>query len=127
MRYLLAVLPALTTISAVSAQSVVGVYSIPASEAAVPNASSSTSVASVSADSAPTATSTSVDLSSMPTAAPFSSQDSSYGYTDMMPYSSLTQGGYQQMGCGYGYARQSPQGYCMQQPWVSLIVLNMLL
>jgi len=124
MKYLFTVLPALATLSAVSAQSVVGVYTIPASEAGVPNASSSTPIASDSAQSEPTATSISADVSSTPTAAPYSSEDNAYGYTDMMPYSSLAQGGYQQMGCGYGYARQSPQSYCMQQPWVSLIVLN---
>jgi hypothetical protein len=131
MKYLIAVLPALATLSAVSAQSVIGVHNIPASEAGVPNASSSTSVASGYAESQPSGTSTSVDMSSsVPTAAPSSSAnnsygyavsssaDDSYGYTDAMPYSSMTQGGYQQMGCGYGYARQSGQGYCVQQPWV---------
>jgi hypothetical protein len=124
MKYLLAVLPALTTLSVVSAQSVIGVHSIPASEAGIPNASSSISVASESAESQPT--SMSVDMSPLPTAAPSSSADNSYGYTDVMPYSSMTQGGYQQMDCGYGYARQSRQGYCMQQPWVSLATRNML-
>lgn len=123
MKYLFAVLPALATLRVISAQSVVGVHFISAGETGTAEASGTSSVSEAAASSAAneSAASTSTDMSAMPTEAPSSSVDNnSYGYTDVMPYSSMTQNGYQQMECGYGYARQSPMGYCEQQAWVSL-------
>jgi hypothetical protein len=116
--FLYTALPVLASVSVVTAQSVIGVYYIPADDATI-----TPSAANVSAPaSAPSVTA--MDVSSMPTPAPASSQPVQYGYTDMMPYSSMTQGGYQQMACGYGYARQNQQGFCAQQPWVSTVYFS---
>lgn len=41
-------------------------------------------------------------------------------YTTSMPYASMTAGGYQQMGCGYGWYKGS-NGQCMQESWVSFL------
>ena len=132
MKYLFTVVPiALATLRA-SAQVVVGVHFTPAGQVGTPQASGSSSVSEAASVSGAAATesgstSTSSDMSAMPTQPPSSSSvdNNSYGYTDVMPYSSLTQNGYQQMACGYGYARQSPMGYCEQQSWVcSFYLLN---
>ena len=43
------------------------------------------------------------------------SQSSFY---EVMPYESMTAGGYSSLECGYGYYKAS-NGYCMQESWVS--------
>jgi hypothetical protein len=42
--------------------------------------------------------------------------------TEEMPYWHMTQGGYQQMGCGYGYYKDM-QGYCQPESWVCPILI----
>jgi hypothetical protein len=117
--FLHAALPVLASVSVVTAQSVLGVFYIPASEAGITPSASNASASG----SAPSVTA--MDVGSMPTPAPPSSQTVQYGYTDVMPYSSMTQEGYQQMACGYGYARQDQQAYCVQQPWVRPVYFSL--
>jgi hypothetical protein len=118
MMVLYAALPVLASVSAVAAQSVIGVHYIPADSAAILVGGSSVSAP------ASTPSVTAMDVGAMPTPAPASSQATQYGYTDVMPYSSMTQGGYQQMACGYGYARQNQQAFCVQQPWVCTVYFS---
>ena len=42
---------------------------------------------------------------------------SSYDIYSVMPYSSMTAGGYQSLDCGYGYSKNS-NGYCQAESWV---------
>lgn len=144
MKYLYAALPVLASVSAVTAQSVVGVHFIADDATVVPSGPSGSLSAATSETSITMPSVTAMDASAMPTPAPASTSEmaqygnqygngyvsqmaqSAYGnaYTDVMPYASMTQGGYQQMACGYGYARQSQQDYCVQQPWVRFIFLS---
>lgn len=39
-------------------------------------------------------------------------------FYSIMPYESMTSGGYSSLECGYGYYK-SDNGYCMQESWVS--------
>lgn len=51
---------------------------------------------------------------------PTSTYESTRAYTDIMPYATLTQSGYQQLDCGYGYGRERSSDYCSRQSWVRL-------
>ena len=44
---------------------------------------------------------------------------SSMDIYQMMPYSSMTEGGYSSLDCGYGYSKSS-DGSCQSMSWVSL-------
>lgn len=50
------------------------------------------------------------------TPAPAATQ--TYDIYSAMPYTSMTAGGYKQLGCGYGWYKNS-QGQCMKENWVS--------
>lgn len=39
-------------------------------------------------------------------------------FYQVMPYSSMTSGGYMSLSCGYGYSKGS-DGYCYAESWVS--------
>ena len=64
-----------------------------------------------------TASSTSNAYDSQYTAPPSSS---SYDIYSVMPYDSMTAGGYQSLDCGYGYSKSS-NGYCQAESWVCFI------
>lgn len=125
MKYILVTLPALASVA--SAQ-IMGTYYEPAS----PQASGGASVAQVSqqpsqATSTPPASgeytvsaATSTEAVA-PTQAPVLAS-SSWAYTEEMPYWHMTQNGYQQMGCGYGYSKDT-KGYCQPESWVCALLL----
>lgn len=48
---------------------------------------------------------------------------SSSNFYDTMPYSSFMGGGYQSLGCGYGYVKQS-DGSCSPASWVCFIIAS---
>lgn len=50
------------------------------------------------------------------TPAPAATQ--TYDIYSAMPYTSMTAGGYQQLGCGYGWSKNS-MGQCVKDNWVS--------
>lgn len=60
------------------------------------------------------ATSTSGGSYSVATPPPSSTTD----FYSIMPYSSMTSGGYSSLECGYGYYKAS-NGYCQAESWVS--------
>ncbi len=53
------------------------------------------------------------------TTTPAPSATATYDIYSMMPYASMTAGGYQELQCGYGWYKDS-SGKCMQQSWVSI-------
>ena len=55
----------------------------------------------------------------MPTQAPSPEYMPGYDYQKAMPYSSMVNGGYQQLDCGYGWYKGS-DGKCAKQTWVRL-------
>ena len=63
------------------------------------------------------ASSTSNAYDSQYTAPPSSS---SYDIYSVMPYSSMTAGGYQSLDCGYGYSKSS-DGSCQAESWVCFV------
>ncbi len=134
MKYILASLSALVSVA--SAMEVLGTYYIPASPApaSVAEASQATSQATDSASDVSQATDSTSDVTSSgeitlsaatvtqstePTQTP-ELATSSWAATEEMPYWHLTQNGYQQMDCGYGYYKDM-QGYCQPESWVRAV------
>jgi hypothetical protein len=44
-------------------------------------------------------------------------------YYDQMPYSSMMEGGYKSLNCGYGY-KKDEDGHCMPEDWVNRILFS---
>jgi hypothetical protein len=117
MKYFLVALPAFVSVA--SAAEILGTYYMPASPASVVEASQATAQPS-SASNAPasgeyTVSAATSTQSMAPTQTPVPAA-SSWAATEEMPYWHMTQGGYQQMGCGYGYYKDM-QGYCQPESW----------
>lgn len=129
MKYIIVTLPVLASVA--SAQ-IMGTYyesanPAPASGvASVVEASQQPSSQAPSASSSPPASgeytvSAATSTEAMaPTQTPVLA--SSWAYTEEMPYWHMTQNGYQQMGCGYGYYKDT-KGYCQPESWVRTVFL----
>lgn len=124
MKYILASLPALASVA--SAAEIMGTYYVPAdpAPASVAEASQATSQATDATAVVPPSgeLTLSVATATQPIA-PTETPDlatSSWAATEEMPYWHLTQAGYQQMDCGYGYYKDT-QGYCQPESWVRAV------
>lgn len=132
MKYILVSLPALVSVA--SAVEILGTYYIPAdpAPASVAEASQATSQATDSASASASDPATDITSSGEitlsvatvtqpmePTQTP-ELATSSWAATEEMPYWHLTQQGYQQMECGYGYYKDM-QGYCQPESWVRAV------
>jgi hypothetical protein len=118
MKYILASLPALVSVA--SAAEIMGTYYVsgdpaPASVAEVAQATDGPADASATGEF--TVSAATLTQSIEPTQTPVDAT-SSWAATEEMPYWHLTQSGYQQMGCGYGYYKDT-QGYCQPESWYS--------
>jgi hypothetical protein len=118
MKYILVSLPALVSVA--SAAEIMGTYWVPAdpAPASIAQASQATDAASVVPPSGElTVSVATVTQEIAPTQTP-ELATSSWAATEEMPYWHLTQAGYQQMDCGYGYYKDT-QGYCQPESWYS--------
>jgi len=120
MKYILVSLPALVSVA--SAAEIMGTYYIPAGPA--PASVASASLATDAASNVPASGEITVSAATStapiePTQTPVD-PTSSWAATEEMPYWHLTQSGYQQMDCGYGYYKDT-QGYCQPESWVRTV------
>jgi len=120
MKYILVSLPALVSVA--SAVEILGTYYIPASPApaSVAEVSQATSQATDSASDITSSGEITLSVATVtqsiePTQVP-ELATSSWAATEEMPYWHLTQKGYQEMECGYGYYKDT-QGYCRPESW----------
>jgi hypothetical protein len=90
-----------------------GVVVLGASFAARPGSSLTTTSATVTGSSSMT------NNQYNPQYTPPPSGGSAYVYTQVMPYSSMINGGYKDLQCGYGYYKDS-NGSCSKESWVSI-------
>lgn len=103
---------------AAQAQLVLGASSVPASAMPGSSASPSSPAATTTASSS-SASPASPDSSAPPAAYPTNAPSyPSYQYTQAMPYSVMTGGGYKSLDCGYGYVKGS-DGSCKPENWYS--------
>jgi len=114
MKYILVSLPALVSVA--SAAEIVGTYYMPAipAPASVVEVSSQATEAAVAATGEYTVSAATSTAPMEPSQTPVPA--SSWAATEEVPYWHMTQYGYQQMACGYGY-RKDDQSYCKPESW----------
>ena len=122
MKYILVSLPALVSVA--SAAEIVGTYYMPAMPApasVVEVSSQATPEAAVAASGEYTVSAATSTAPMEPTQTPVPA--SSWAATEEVPYWHMTQYGYKDMGCGYGY-RKDDQGYCKPESWVCTVSIS---
>jgi hypothetical protein len=115
MKYILISLPALVSVA--SAAEIMGTYYESASPAPASVAEASQATDAPSGEF--TVSAATVTQPIAPTQTPEIAV-ASWAATEEMPYWHLTQSGYQQMECGYGYYKDT-QGYCQKESWVRAV------
>jgi len=130
MKYILIALPVLASVASAE---IMGTYYEPASPAPASGAASVVEASQQASSQAPSSTASASASGEYTVSAATSTEavaptqtpvvaSSSWAYTEEVPYWHMTKDGYQQMGCGYGYYKDT-KGYCQPESWVCTVLL----